>query len=84
MQENSQFQNWELHMQRDEDSKRKYTMYQSSKLLIGEGREEVLCFRKQEGMDDWVATRSQQVTVRTETSIEVRTERVRAQQASRN
>ena len=72
VQEESQFQNWELQIQRDEDRRKEYTMYQCSKSLIGEGREEVLCFRKQEGMDDWVATRSQQVTVRTETSIEAR------------
>ena len=35
-------------------------MYQSSKLLIGEGREEVFNCRIQEGMDDWVAARNQQ------------------------
>ena len=56
-------------------------MYQSSKLLIGEGREEVFYFRRQEGMDDWVAARSQQVKVRIE---RVRTEQARAQQAAIN
>lgn len=66
MQEESQFQNWELQMQRDEDRRREYTMYQSSKLLIGENREEVFRCRRQEGLDDWVAARSQQVTVQIE------------------
>lgn len=36
--------------------------------------EEVFCSRKQEGMDDWVAVKTEQV--RTETSIEVRRQRV--------
>ena len=56
-------------MQRDEDSRKEYTMYQSSKLLIGEGRGKFFRCRRQEGMDDWAA---------------LRTERVRAQQATRN
>lgn len=91
----SQFQNWELQMHRDEDRRKEYIMYQSSKLLIGEGKEEVFSCRKQEGMDDWVVVRNDKV--RTETSIEariqqvtVKIERVRteqavlAQQAARN
>ena len=44
-------------------------MYHSSKWHIGEGKEEVFRCRRQEGMDDWVA---------------VRTEWVRAQQTTRN
>lgn len=57
----SQFQNWELQIQSDEDNRKEYTMYESSKLLIGEDREEVFCFRKQEGMDDWVVVRNEKV-----------------------
>jgi len=62
-------------------------------LLIGEDREEVFCFRKQDGMDDWVVVRNEKVKteqVRTGASIEVKIERVRteqailAQQAARN
>ena len=88
VQKESQLQNWEMQMQRDEDSKNKYTMYQSSKSLIGEVREEVFHCRRQEGMDDWVAVQMEQV--RTEGNIAVKIERVRteqavlAQQAARN
>lgn len=59
VEEESQFQNWELQMQRDEYSRKEYTMYSSSNLLIGEGREEVFYYRKQEGMDNWVAVRTE-------------------------
>ena len=48
-------------MQRDEDSRKKYTMYRSSKLLIGEGREEVFYYRRQEGMDYGAAVRNEKV-----------------------
>ena len=45
--------------------------------IATEGREEVFHCRRQEGMDDWVA-------VRTEASIEARSQQARAQQATRN
>ena len=46
VQEESQFQTWELQMQRDEDRRREYTIYQSSKSLIGGGRGEVFLCRR--------------------------------------
>jgi len=48
-------------------------------LLIGEDKEEVFCFKKQEGMDDWVKVNIEQV--RTGARIEVKIERVRTEQA---